>query len=83
MRVRVLQEDHTKKYHEIEELKGICFTICGRARQLRIDELSPLGEENTSVVDQLVVQTQELQDKVKLLNDAREFLDADKASNSG
>ena len=50
---------------------------------MRIDELSTQEEESKSTVNQLVVQIQELQDKVNSLNDAKEFYDPETASSSG
>ena len=41
------------------------------------------NEESKSTVNQLVVEIQELQDKVNALNDAKEFFDLEIASSSG
>ena len=51
---------------------------------MKYDELSTKKKENSSAVNQLiVVQIQELKDKVNALNDAKEFRDPETASNSG
>ena len=83
MRNRAFQEDRVKFYQEIEELRRICCTEAERARQLRIDELCRQERESKSTVDQLVVQIQELQDRVISLNDAREFHEPETVSSSG
>ena len=83
MRDRALQEDRTKSHQEIEELRRICSTQAERARQLRIDELSSQEEESESVVNQVMVQIQELQDKINSLSDARKWFHLETASSSG
>ena len=50
---------------------------------MRIDELSTPEEERKSTVNQLMVQIQELEDKVNSLSDAKEFFDPEIASSSG
>ena len=50
---------------------------------MRIDELSVQKEASKCAVNQLMVQIQELQDKVNPLNDAKEFYDPETAGNSG
>ena len=61
---------------KLEELRRICCAEAERARQLKYDGLSTQKEENPPSVDQLMVQIQELQDKVNSVNDAREFYDS-------
>ena len=81
MRNRVFQEDRVKSYQERQALKRI--TEAESARQLRIYELSTQEVESKCTVNQLMVQIQELQDKVNSLSDGREFIDSEKASGSG
>ena len=50
---------------------------------MRIDELSVQQEGNPSTVNQLLAQILELQDKVKSLDDAKEFYGHETASSSG
>ena len=71
MRNRVFQEDRARSCQEIEELRRMCCAEAERARRLRIDELSAQKEESKSTVNQLMVQIQELQDKVNSLIDAK------------
>ena len=66
----------------IEELNKMCCTEAERAKQLRKDE-TVQEKESKSTVNQLMVQIQELQDKVNSLNDSREFYDPETASSSG
>ena len=63
--------------------KKKCCTEGDRAKQLRIDELSIPEKESRSTVHELMVQIQELQDKVNSLNDFSEFNDPETASSSG
>ena len=72
-----------KSYQAIEELIRICCAEAERARQLGIGELSAQEEEGKSTVNQLMVQIQELQDKVNALSDAKEFYVPETASSSG
>ena len=60
---------------EIEELRRICCAEADRAGQLKYDEPSTQKEENPSTMNQLLVQIQELEDKVNTLNDTKEFYD--------
>ena len=83
MRDRALQEDRTKNYQEIEELKKMCCTDADRAKQLGIDEIATQEEESKSTVSQLMVQIQEVQGKVNSLNDTTEFYHPETASSSG
>ena len=83
MKKRSFQEDRSRCCQEIEALRRICFTEAERARQLRIDELSAQEKERKSTVHQLMVQIQELEDKVNSLSDAKEFYDPEIASSSG
>ena len=76
MRNRAFQDDRVKSYQERLELRRI--TEAESARQLRIYELSTQEEEN-----QLMVQIQDLQNKVNSLSDAKEFFDSEKARGSG
>ena len=48
-----------------------------------MDELSIQEQESESIVNQLMVQLQEIQDKVNALNDSRESHDPETASSSG
>ena len=82
MRNRSFQEDRARNCQEIEELRRICCAEAERARQFKYDELSVQQRENPSAVSQLLTQIQELQDKVKSLNDAKEFYDPETASSS-
>ena len=83
MRNGAFQAERTKRFQEIEEMKKMSCTEGERPKQLRIDALDGQEEESKSTVNQLVVQIQELQDKVYSLNDAREFYDPEAASSSG
>ena len=83
MRDRALQEDHTRSYQEIDELKKMCCTEAESAKPLRSDGLSTQKETSESSVNQLMVQIQELHDTVNSLNDAREYHDPETASSSG
>ena len=64
MRSRAFQEDRARRCQETEDLRRICCTEAGRARQMRIDELSTQKGESTSTVNQLMVRIQEQQDEV-------------------
>ena len=57
-----------------EELTKVCCTEAERAKQWRRDELYVQEKDGQSSVNQLVVQIQELQDKVNYLDDSRHFL---------
>ena len=61
MRNRAFQDDL------IGELRRICCADTDRARHLKHDEFSTQKEENLSTMNQLMVQIQELKDKVKLI----------------
>ena len=74
MRNSIFPEDHAKDCQEIEELRRICCEEAERARQLKIDELSIQQREYPSTVNQLLVQIQDVQDKVNFLSDARTIL---------
>ena len=63
--------------------RRICCAEAERARQLKYDELSTQQKGNPSAVNQLMVQIQELQDKVNSMDDAKEFHDSGTASSSG
>ena len=68
--------------HEVEELNEICSFQAERTQELR-DGFSPSRHEENhsdkklresqSLVDQLTVQIEELQDPTEYLNDARDF----------
>ena len=77
IRNKASEEDRARDYQDIEELRRICCAEADRARRLKYDELSTQQKENPSTVNQLMVQIQELQDKVNSLNDAKEFCDPD------
>ena len=62
-RERFLQESRVRSLQAREELPKCC-TEAERAKQLRIDELSFYEKERKSTVNLLMVQIQELQDKV-------------------
>ena len=83
MKNRAFQENRARSCQEIEELQRICCAEADRARQLRINELSTKKEERKSTVNQLMLQIQELQDKMNSRNDAEEFYDPETASSSG
>ena len=84
LRNRLFQESQAKDCQEIEELRRICCEEADRARHARIDELSMHQERNPTTVSQLLTQTQDLQNKVNSLSDAREFFcDPETASSSG
>ena len=51
-------------------------------RHLKIDVLSLQQRENTSIVDQVLDQVQDLQENVDSVNDAREFCDLETSSSS-
>ena len=61
----------------------MCLTEAERPKQLRIDELSAQEKESKSTVNQLMVEIQELQDKVNSLSDAGELYDPETARSSG
>ena len=75
MRNRAFQEDRAKNSRAIDEIRRICCAEADRARQLKYDELSMQHKENLSTLSQLMAQIQDLQVKVKSLNDAKEFGD--------
>ena len=83
MKNRAFQENHARSCQEIEELQRICCAEADRARQLRINELLTKKEERKSTVNQLMLQIQELQDKMNSGNDAEEFYNPETASSSG
>ena len=83
MRNKASQEDRARNCQESEELRRISHTEAERARQLRSEELSAQKEQRKSTVHQLMVQIQELQDRVNSLNDAKELCDPETASSSG
>ena len=64
-------------------MKKFCCTEAELAKPLTMDELFIQEIESQSAVNQLTVQSQELQDKVKSLNDSREFDGPQTASSSG
>ena len=72
-----------KVAQEIEELPRSCCEETGRARQLRIDELSLQQERHPSIASQLLTRSQDLQNKVNSLTDARDLYDPQTASSSG
>ena len=80
---RIYQEHHARDGQKIRELRRICCKQADRVRQLSIVELSMQKKENTSNVNQLLSQIQELQDKVNSLNAEKEFYDPETASSSG
>ena len=53
-----------RSYEELEELKKLC---CTEAERAKIDEHSIQEKESQSTVNQLTVQIQELQDKVRTI----------------
>ena len=65
-----------------DRLRRICCAEAERARHLRVDEVSTQEQESKFTVNQLMVQIQELQDKVNFLNDTKEFYDPETASSS-
>ena len=67
-RERVLPEDRMRSFQEEEELRKMCCREAEIAKQLRWDELSIQERESQSGVNQLTVQIQDSQDKVKSLN---------------
>ena len=83
MRNKASQEDRARNCQESEELPRFCRTEAEGVRQLRSEELSAQKEQSKSTVHQLMVQIQELQDKVNSMNDAKEFCDPETASSSG
>ena len=63
---RDLREAHIISLHEMEELK--------RFQELRIDEFSRRRLiENQDTINELTARTQELQNEVNCMNDARDF----------
>ena len=72
MRNKVFQEDRARNCQEIGDLRRICCAEAERPRPLKYDELSAQKEQNPTTVNQLMMQIQELQDKVDTLNDAKE-----------
>ena len=82
-RNRAFKEERARNSEEIEKLLRIYLAEAERARQLKYDELSTQKEENPSTVYPLMVQIQELQDKVSSLSGAKEFFDPETASTSG
>ena len=64
-------------------MKKMCCTEAAKSKQFRTDKLSTQEEESKSTVNQLMVQIQELQDKVNSQNDAKEFHDPETASSFG
>ena len=68
-----LEEDRARNCQDIVELRRTCCTEAERAPQLRSDERSTQKVESKSTVNQLVVQIQELQDKVNSWNDTKEI----------
>ena len=77
---RLLQEDRMRSLQEKQELKKMCCIEAEKAKQLRRDELSIQEKESKSTVNHLMVQIQELRDKVNSLSEAREFYDPETAS---
>ena len=69
----LFQEDNARDCQEVEELRRVCCEETDRARQAKIDELSMHQERNPPTVSQLMDQTQELQNNVTSLSDARDF----------
>ena len=76
----------------MQELKEVCCSEAEGTRELRTDALrrheesvpgKELRENHQYTANQLTVQLEELQDRVKLLNDTREFKDLETASSSG
>ena len=83
MRNRLFRENQTKDCQEMEELRRTCCEETDPARQTGIDELSMHQERNPTTVSHLLTQTQDLQNKVNSLSDARDFYDPETASSSG
>ena len=75
MRSRLFQESRQRDCQNIEELRRFCSLEAEKARQSRIEELSMNQERSPSVVNQLMIQIQELQNTVSSLTDARDFHD--------
>ena len=68
----------------MKEKKEICCSKAERTQVLRANGFSlDESRESPSTVNQLVVQMQELQDRVDCLNDSRDFEDLQPASSSG
>ena len=71
-RERALRETHIRSIHEVEELR--------RAQELRIDEFSRQElRQSQATFNELTSQIQELQERVNLMNDSREFQDVESA----
>ena len=83
MRNRLFQECRARGCKEIEGLRRFCSLEEEKARQSRIEELSMNQERSPSVVNQLMSEIQELQNKVNSLTDARDFHDGEGSSSSG
>ena len=65
---RIHQEHHARDCQDRVKLRKICCKQADRVRRLRIDEVSKQKKQNSSTVNQLLSQIQELQDKVNALN---------------
>ena len=64
----VRRETQTRSIHEVGELK--------RAQEMRIDEFSSNElRESQATFNELTSQIQELEERVNLMNDSREFQD--------
>ena len=67
---KALRDTRIRNVHELEELK--------RAQELRIDELCRHElRESHATIQELTSQLQELQERMKCMNDSREFQDVD------
>ena len=83
MRNRLFRENQATNCREIEELRRISCEETDRARQARIDELSLHQDRNPTTASHLLIQIQDLQNKLNSLSDARESFDPEPASSSG
>ena len=65
-REKALRDTHFRNIHDVKELK--------RAQEIRIDELSSHElRESHVTIQELTSQIQEFQERMKILNDSREF----------
>ena len=83
LRNRCFQESRARNCQEIVEIRRFCSLDAEKARQSRIEELSKNQERRPSVVDHLMSEIQELQNKGNSLTDDREFNEFERSSSSG
>ena len=79
----IFQEKRVRDCQEIEELRRMCCSETGRARKLKIDDLSLQQKGNPSTVSQLFTQVQDLQNKENSLTGTRAIYDPETGSSSG